>query len=50
MERMADLTSGLKAEVIEPVIVKGLPTDEELEKVDALADAIAAKHAEAGLA
>ena len=45
MERMADLTSGLKAELIEPVVVKGLPTAEELEKVDALADAIAAKHA-----
>jgi flavorubredoxin len=50
LEHMTDLTSGLKAEIIEPVIVKGLPTAEELEKVDALADAIAAKHAEAGLA
>jgi flavorubredoxin len=50
MERMAELTSDLKAERIEPVIVKGLPTAEELEKVDALANAIAAKHAEAGLA
>jgi flavorubredoxin len=49
VERIADLTSGLKAELIEPVMVKGLPTAEELEKVDALAEAIAARHAEAGL-
>jgi flavorubredoxin len=50
MEHVADLTSGLKAEVIEPVIVKGRPTGEDLLRVDALADAIAKKHAEAGLA
>ena len=46
---MVEVTAGLKAELIEPVVVKGLPTDEDLRKVDALADAIAAKHAEAGL-
>jgi flavorubredoxin len=50
MEHIADLTGGLKAEVIEPVIVRGKPTAEDLLKVDALAEAIAAKHAEAGLA
>jgi flavorubredoxin len=49
MEHIADLTAGLKAELIEPVIVKGSPTAEDLGKVDALADAIAAKHREAGL-
>ena len=49
LERIIELTAGLKAEVIEPVVVKGLPTDEELSKIDALADAIAAKHAAAGL-
>jgi flavorubredoxin len=49
MEHIADLTNGLKAEVIEPVIIKGRPTQEDLQKVDALAEAIAAKHAEAGL-
>jgi flavorubredoxin len=50
MEHMADLTAGLKAEVIEPVIIKGRPTAEDLLKVDGLADAIAGKHAQAGLA
>jgi flavorubredoxin len=49
VERIADLTAGLKAELIEPVIVKGLPTAEDLRKVDALSEAIAAKHREAGL-
>jgi len=49
MERMAELTAGLKAELIEPVIIKGRPTAEDLLKVDVLAEAIAAKHREAGL-
>jgi flavorubredoxin len=49
VEHIGTLTSGLKAELIEPVVIKGLPTEEDLLKVDALADAIAAKHAEAGL-
>jgi flavorubredoxin len=49
VERMTELVAGLKAEIIEPVVVKGLPTEEELTKIDVLADAIAAKHAEAGL-
>ncbi len=49
LEHIGTLTSGLKAEFIEPVLVKGLPTEEDLLRVDALADAIAAKHAEAGL-
>jgi flavorubredoxin len=49
MERMAELTAGMKAELIEPVIIKGLPTAEDLLEVDALAEAIAAKHREAGL-
>ena len=49
VERMVEVTAGLKAELVEPVVVKGLPTEEDLLKVDALADAIAAKHAEAGL-
>jgi hypothetical protein len=49
VEHIGTLTSGLKAELIEPVVIKGLPTEEDLLKVDALADAIAAKHAEVGL-
>jgi flavorubredoxin len=49
LEHMTALTADLKAEPIEPVIVKGSPTADDLLRVDALADAIAAKHAEAGL-
>ncbi len=49
VEHIVGLTTGLKAEVIEPVIVKGCPTAEDLLKVDALAEAIAVKHREAGL-
>ncbi len=49
VERMTELTAGLKAEFIEPVLVKGLPADDDLRKIDELAEAIAAKHAEAGL-
>jgi flavorubredoxin len=49
VETVTALTAGLKAEVIEPVLVKGLPGAEDLSKVDELAAAVAAKHAEAGL-
>ena len=49
VERMVEVTAGLKPEVIEPVVVKGLPSEEDLLRVDALAEAIAAKHAGAGL-
>jgi flavorubredoxin len=49
VEHIGTLTSGLKAELIEPVVVKGLPVAEDLAKIDALADAIASKHADAGL-
>jgi flavorubredoxin len=47
---VASLTAGLKAEMIEPVLVKGLPRPEDLGLVDDLAAAIAAKHSAAGLA
>lgn len=50
VERIGSLTGNLKAELIEPVVVKGLATEQDLAKVDSLADMIAAKHAEAGLA
>ena len=46
VEQLAGMIGNLKVEVIEPVMVKGLPTPEDLKKLDALADAIAKKHAE----
>ena len=39
----------LKVEILPPVIAKGLPKPADLEKIDALADAIAGKHRELGL-
>jgi flavorubredoxin len=45
VETLAGIVSGLSAEVIEPVYVKGYPKVDDLVKIDALADAIAAKHA-----
>jgi flavorubredoxin len=49
LEHMTALTADLKVEPIEPVIVKGSPTADDLLRVDALAEAVAAKHSEAGL-
>jgi flavorubredoxin len=49
VETVVSLTAGLKAEIIDPVVVKGLPQPEDLALVDALAAAIAAKHTAAGL-
>ncbi|MFH0916505.1 MAG: FprA family A-type flavoprotein [bacterium] len=49
VETVASLTAGLKAEMIEPVLIKGLPRPEDLTLVDELAATIAAKHSAAGL-
>lgn len=49
VEQLAGMIGNLKVEVIEPVLVKGMPTDEDYVKIDALAEAIARKHAEAGI-
>ncbi len=49
VEVVTSLTSGLKAEMIEPLLVKGAPRAEDLERVDQIADSIAERHAEAGL-
>jgi len=53
-ERTVPVISGLikdlKVEVIEPVTVKGAPTEETYEAIDRLAESIAAKHKEAGIA
>ncbi|MFO7619114.1 MAG: FprA family A-type flavoprotein [Thermoplasmata archaeon] len=44
VEQLAGMIGNLKVEVIEPVLVKGMPTEEDYRKIDALADAIAKKH------
>jgi len=44
-ETLAGLMGDLKVELIDPVMVKGLPREEGYAALDALADTIAAKHA-----
>ncbi|MDY7001614.1 MAG: FprA family A-type flavoprotein [Thermodesulfobacteriota bacterium] len=48
VERLSDMTSNLKAEVLDPVLVKGRPRDETFKALDSLAQAIAEKHKEQG--
>jgi len=49
IEQLAGMIGNLKVEVIEPVLIKGMPTEDDYKKIDALADAIAKKNAEAGI-
>jgi flavorubredoxin len=49
VEQLTGMLGNLKAEVIEPVVAKGLPKDEDFKNLDALADRIAAKHREIGI-
>ena len=49
IDRLPEMVSGLRAELLENVVVRGLPRAADLEAVDKLADAIAAKHKEKGL-
>jgi len=48
VETLAGMIPNLKVEVLEPVLCKGLPTDDTYGALDRLADAIAAKHKESG--
>jgi flavorubredoxin len=49
VEQITSLTSNMKAEKFEPVISKGMATDEIYLMVDELADKILAKHTEIGI-
>ncbi len=48
VDQLGFITSNLKVEIIEPVISKGYPREEDFKALDRLADDIKAKHAEAG--
>lgn len=50
LEPVAARLPEVPAEILSPVICKGLPREADLARVCALADAIAARHAQAGLA
>ena len=49
VDQVAELVSGLKLDIVPPVLIKGAPRDEDFKALDELADGIAAKHKEAGL-
>ncbi len=48
VEQLAGMISNLKVDILEPVLCKGFPKESDFEALDALAAAIAAKHAEQG--
>jgi len=49
VEHLISLIPNLKVEVLEPVIAKGYPGDDELEALEKLADKILEKHKEIGI-
>lgn len=49
VEQIWQLTSNLKVEVLDPVVVKGCPKDADFVALDNLADNILAKHKELGI-
>lgn len=49
VELLKGILTNIKAEIIDPVIVKGFPKEEDFRKIDALADEIIKKHKENGL-
>ncbi len=50
VEQIAGLIPNLKVEVLEPVVAKGYPKDDDFMALDRLADGILAKHKELGIA
>jgi len=46
VEILADIVSTLKAEILDPVVIKGHPKDEDLKALEDLADKISLKHSE----
>jgi len=50
VEQLAGLIANLKVEMIEPVIAKGQPKDEDFHALDKLADQILTKHKQIGIA
>ena len=49
VQQLADLIPNLKVEILDPVVVKGYPGDEDFEALDKLAAIIAGKHKEHNL-
>lgn len=49
VDQLKGLIPNLKAEVLEPVIVKGFPREDDFQALDRLADAVAERHTREGL-
>jgi flavorubredoxin len=49
VEQIAGMTTNLRAEVLEPVICKGLPREDDFAAIARLAELIAEKHREIGI-
>lgn len=49
VEILAGMIGNLKVDVIEPVVIKGVPREDDFKALDKLADAVSAKHREAGI-
>lgn len=49
VEQLTSMMPNIKAEMLDPVVVKGYPKDEDLAALDELADLILARHKEAGI-
>jgi flavorubredoxin len=49
VKELQGILQGFPAELLDPVLVKGLPTQEDLKALDALAEKIAAKHRSHGI-
>ena len=49
VENLAQMIPNLKVEIIDPVVIKGYPKDEDFKALDKLAASIAEKHKEHGL-
>ena len=49
VDQIVSLLPNLKVELIEPVVIKGKPDEEDFQKIDRLSDDIVAKHHELGI-
>ena len=48
-DQIKDILSGLKLEILDPVIVRGLPKQDDFKALDKLADEIKKRHRELGV-
>jgi hypothetical protein len=49
VEQISDMIPNLKAELLDPVVAKGVPSEEVFKALDQLADDIENKHKELGI-